>query len=266
MYQETVQVLWNKQVGSSYFRMGLSCNRGYEAAIPGQFVMLRFVDQISPLLRRPFSVHRLVSENNVSIGIELLYKVVGAGTHQLSSCRIGDRLDVLGPLGRGFTISETYQRIFIAAGGIGVAPMVFLADVLNQRKVDFSQVHLFLGGRSTDDVLCKDAFSGCGASVCTTTDDGSEGDQCLITSPLEIEVERLRPDIIYACGPMDMLKCVIGIAETHSVPCEISIETAMACGIGVCLGCAVERQDSSGKYLHACLDGPVFDASEINLI
>jgi dihydroorotate dehydrogenase electron transfer subunit len=82
---------------------------------------------------------------------------------------------------------------------------------------------------------------------------------------LEVELEQRRPDIIYACGPMDMLKCVIGIAENHSIPCEISVETEMACGIGVCLGCAVENSHTSGRYLHACLDGPVFNAGAIKL-
>jgi len=174
-------------------------------------------------------------------------------------------LNVLGPLGRGFTVSNDYERIFIAAGGIGVAPMVFLADVLKKNGFDLTQVHLFLGGRSKEDVLCSEIFSGIGVSVCTTTDDGTEGDQCLVTSPLEVQVAALKPDIIYACGPLEMLKCVIGIAENHSIACEVSIETAMACGIGVCLGCAVENSDVSDGYLHACLDGPVFNASAIKL-
>ena len=265
MYQETARVLWNKQIGSEYFRIGLSCKQGFASSIPGQFVMLRVVDHIAPLLRRPFSIHRFIRDKDVTTGIELLYKVVGEGTQKLSFCRSGDSLNILGPLGRGFTVSNDYERIFIAAGGIGVAPMVFLADVLNQRNFDLTRVHLFLGGRSKEDILCKEVFSSLGISVCTTTDDGTEGDQCLVTSPLEVEVEALKPDIIYACGPLEMLKCVIGIAENHSIPCEVSIETAMACGIGVCLGCAVENRKSCEKYLHACMDGPVFNAREINL-
>jgi len=265
MYQETVRVLWNKQIGTSYFHMGLSCYHGYGAAMPGQFVMVRFPDQITPLLRRPFSIHRLITEGDTTTGIELLYKAVGDGTRKLSLCKKGDFLDVLGPLGKGFSIEERFRRIFIAAGGIGVAPMVFLADVLRQKIGDLSGVRLFLGGRSKDDLLCKDVFLSAGISVCITTDDGSAGERCQVTGALEIDVKRIKPDIIYACGPVDMLKCVADIADTHQVGCEISIETAMACGIGACLGCVVENRRSAGKYLHACIEGPVFNTGEIRL-
>ena len=104
-----------------------------------------------------------------------------------------------------------------------------------------------------------------GINVHTTTDDGSAGDQCLVTHPVEIAIQDVRPDIMYACGPAEMLKCVLGFAEKYAVPCQVSIETMMACGVGACLGCAVEDRTGSGKYLHACLDGPVFDAQVISL-
>ena len=99
----------------------------------------------------------------------------------------------------------------------------------------------------------------------TTTDDGSAGDQCLVTHPLEIAVEQSAPDFIAACGPMEMLACIIGIAEKYAVPCQVSIETMMGCGMGACLGCAVEARDSRDRYLHACLDGPVFDADQLRI-
>jgi dihydroorotate dehydrogenase electron transfer subunit len=263
MHQQTARVLWNKQIGSSYYIIGLSCSQRYAYSIPGQFVMLRVANHAAPLLRRPFSIHRLIREGEAVTGIELLYKIVGEGTLKLSLLREGDQLDVLGPLGNGFSLSDDHASIFIVAGGIGVAPLVFLADVLKQDGFDFSRVHVFIGGRSKEDVLCSDIFSDLGLSVCTTTDDGSEGNQCLVTSPLEEQAAALKPDMIYACGPTGMLECVVGIAESHSIPCEISIETAMACGIGVCLGCAVESSHASGKYLHACVDGPVFNTRRI---
>ena len=265
MYQETVKVLYNHEVGPGYFRMGLTCHQGYAESTPGQFVMLRLPDRLSPLLRRPFSIHRLVRKGDGVCGIELLYKVVGEGTRHFSQCATGDDLDLIGPLGTGFAVSERYRRIFMAAGGIGVAPMLFLTDFLIEHHFDPKDATLFLGGRSKADLLCTETFRDLGVSVCTTTDDGSEGDQCLVTQPLESAVAGSPPDIVYACGPLDMLKCVIDMAEDHSVRCQISIETAMACGIGACLGCAVERRERAGKYLHACLDGPVFDTDQIRL-
>jgi len=262
-FQETVQVLWNRRLGSAYFHMGIRTDERYGASVPGQFVMLRLGDRKSPLLRRPFSIHRLVTKNERVIGIELLYKVVGEGTKILSSCREGDRLDMLGPLGNGFAVSDTRDTIYMAAGGIGIAPILFLSDDLLKKGFNLSRATLFLGGKSKADLLCKEIFAEMGITVHTTTDDGSEGDQCYVTHPLETAVNRQAPDIIYACGPVAMLKCVVGIAEHHLIPCQISMETTMACGIGVCLGCAVEPSGDDRKYLHACRDGPVFHADSI---
>jgi dihydroorotate dehydrogenase electron transfer subunit len=264
VYQENVEVLWNKQVGPVYYRIGLTCHRRYSNATPGQFIMLRFPDQVFPLLRRPFSIHRRIAPDKDITGIELLYKVVGEGTRKLSECQKGDVIDILGPLGNGFSFSAQYKRVYIVAGGIGVAPMLFLVSKLLENGVDPSECRIFLGGKSREDLLCKDDFAEIGVAVQVTTDDGTSGDQCFVTDPLELASKRRRPDIIYACGPMEMLNCVIHIAESNNIPCQISIETIMACGIGACLGCAVERKDNSGSYMHACLDGPVFDAHLLN--
>ncbi len=264
MYQENVEILWNKQVGPVYYRIGLTCHRGYSSATPGQFIMLRFPDLIFPLLRRPFSIHRRIASDEGITGIELLYKVVGEGTKKLSEYKKGDAVDILGPLGNGFSFSKHYKRVYIVAGGIGVAPMLYLVSTLLENGVEPSECQVFLGGKSKDDLLCKDDFAEIGVAVHVTTDDGSSGDQCFVTDPLEMASERRQPDIIYACGPMEMLNCVIHIAEKNNIPCQISIETTMACGIGACLGCAVERKDAFGSYMHACLDGPVFDARLLN--
>jgi len=136
MYQEKVKVLWNNRVGPECYRIGLKCHRGYSSAKPGQFIMLRFPGQIAPFLRRPFSIHRLITSDNHTAGIELLYKVVGEGTKKLSECKKGDFVDILGPLGNGFPFSGLYKRIFIVAGGFGVAPMLFVALTLQMNGVD----------------------------------------------------------------------------------------------------------------------------------
>ena len=124
--QHTVQVESNTPVGTGYFRIRVSCQDRYTKATPGQFVMVRLIDQIDPLLPRPFSIHRLIQKDGVATGIELLYKVVGKGTHELSLRQPGDYLDLTGPLGNGFTIPGKVGQIKIVAGGIGVAPMIFL--------------------------------------------------------------------------------------------------------------------------------------------
>ena len=265
MYQETVKVLWNKQIGAEYYRIGLTCDKGYSDATPGQFIMLTFPGRMSPLLPRPFSIHRIIKTQGCTEGIEILYKVVGEGTKMLSGHRKGDVVNILGPLGNGFIFSNRYKRIFIVAGGVGVAPMLFLATYLETKGTDPSECTVFLGGKSKDDLLCGDDFLRMGMKIQITTDDGSAGDRCFVTHPLEMTLEKYRPDIIYACGPLEMLKCVAGISEKHDVPCQVSIEAIMACGMGACLGCAVEGKAASENYMHACLDGPVFDVSRIKM-
>ncbi len=265
MFQERVKVLWNTLECSGYYRIGMQSNPGYSRAKPGQFVMVRFPDEVTPLLRRPFSIHRLILHQGRTAGIELLYKVVGTGTEKLSLSRKGDGLDLLGPLGTHFKIPENTRRVFIVAGGIGVAPMFFLSATLEKAGVDLTESRIFIGGRSRDDLLCMNDFISVGMrTVHLTTEDGSAGLRDLVTTPLERAVAERAPDRIYACGPLPMIRAVAKIARRYRAPCQVSIESLMACGLGACLGCAVEGADP-GKYLHACIDGPVFEADRLNL-
>jgi len=265
MIEHPAKVLWNKKIGPGCYKIGLTCSEYYSAAKPGQFIMLRLARQSDPLLRRPFSIHHLIISNGQAEGLELLYKVVGKGTAIMARQKPGDRVDILGPLGTGFIIPRQAKSIHVVAGGIGVAPMLFLVSQLYRDNFDFSNCRVFIGGRSKEDLLCRDDFVKLGLKVDATTDDGSAGDQCLVTHPLELAVDHNPPDMIVACGPMAMLACVIGIAEKHRIPCQVSIETMMACGMGACLGCAVDGRADQGRYLHACLDGPVFDAADLKL-
>ena len=262
---ERVEVLSNVRVGDGHYRIRLSCHRQYTGAVPGQFVMVRSSDRIEPLLPRPFSIHRLLKEKGSATAIELLYKVVGKGTQQLSRKRPGDYVDLTGPLGNGFVIPAGVQKVYIAAGGIGVAPIIFLLAYLREHKIDLAGVQVFIGARSKSEILCQKEISRLGVQVHTTTDDGSAGDKCLVTDPLDGAVAEKPPDIIYACGPQEMLTCVAGIADKHKVSCQISIETVMACGMGACLGCAVASRKHPDAYLHACLDGPVLDTLELKI-
>jgi len=260
MFLEKGQVLWNKKLCSSYFKLGLKLSGSFYDAKPGQFVMLRIDERIAPLLRRPFSVYRIIEGRK---GVEILYRVVGEFTGILSGIREGECVDILGPLGNGFSLPKKDSRVFIVAGGIGVAPLVFLCSYLIVEKgYDSSTIKVFLGARSKDDLLCRDDLSSLGLEVAITTDDGSEGETCMITSPVEAALKKARPDMIYACGPSGMMKCLSEMAGDYGVACQLSMETVMACGFGACLGCAVESKDAN-KYLHVCKDGPVFDSRDI---
>jgi dihydroorotate dehydrogenase electron transfer subunit len=264
IFQKEVEILHHVEVRPGYFRMGLAFPELAQIARPGQFVMVRVPGQQSPLLRRPFSVHNRLTDGNQVSGFELLYKVVGEGTTAMSEMVAGDVIDILGPLGNGFSNLEDMQNIFIVAGGIGVASLYYL--VLDLAQQGLAKPTVFLGGCSANDILCKEDIEASGAEVRITTEDCSLGEEGFVTLLVEKALESDRkPDMIYACGPQAMLKKLSDIAVSFNVPCQISLETVMACGFGVCLGCAVEKADNAGAYFHACTDGPVFDSQVVKI-
>jgi dihydroorotate dehydrogenase electron transfer subunit len=262
LLQKKVQISHHVQVGPGYFKMGLAFAELAQIARPGQFVMVKLPDQRMPLLRRPFSIHNRLVEKDEACGFELLYKVVGQVTRAMSEMKAGNVLDVLGPLGTGFSYPEGIRDAFLVAGGIGVAPLYYLAiDLAGHRDV---RSKVFLGGCSAEDILCQEDFESIGAEVFVTTEDCSLGDRGLVTQQVQTAVEGDgKPDMIYACGPHAMLKTLTDMAEAHDVPCQVSMETMMACGFGVCLGCAVKEAGKGEGYLHACTQGPVFDSRAI---
>jgi dihydroorotate dehydrogenase electron transfer subunit len=262
--QIQTEVLYNDALGAGFYLLGLGCREKPDKATPGQFVMIRVSPGYDPLLKRPFSIHRLKQDGN-RVTMELLYKAVGRGTRMLAQLSPGDQTEVIGPLGRGFKVPQNPGCIYIAAGGVGVAPMVFLADRWIANEYPPQNLKVFLGARNRQELICADQFRKYGLKVHLTTDDGSAGDQCLITDPLAVAVENSPPDQILACGPNPMLACVVGIAEAHGIACQISMEAHMACGVGACLGCAVPTSDQSPSYLHVCLNGPVFPADRVTL-
>lgn len=268
MNQQTAKVLWNKQVGPSYFRLGLSTDKSYLDAIPGQFVTLKIENGYDPLLRRPFSIHRLIprviaGDNKDVQGIEVLFKVVGRSTRQLSELKTEDPISILGPLGQGFAVQESHKDVILAAGGIGIAPLLFLAESLVEKGVDPSCCRVFIGGGTAGDLLCTDDFISLDMDTKTSTDDGSSGHKGLVTDLLEKAVDEKKPDVMFACGPHLMLEAVAGIANNRDIESQLSLETIMVCGIGACLGCAIKVEDNSDKYGHVCINGPVFDSKSV---
>jgi len=266
--RQIVNVLWNRSITPEVFCVGLSCQTGYSKAIAGQFVMVRPVDQISPLLGRPFSIYSLIKSDGVIIGIELLIKVVGKGTRLLSALKEGVPVSLLGPLGNGFDIHlndnrKKEARHFLVAGGIGVAPLVFLAETMIANGILPRQCELFVGGRSSTDLLGIEQCKNLEMRVHPVTEDGSIGAKGRVTAQVEAVIERRRPDRIYACGPWAMLAAMAEIAEAHRIPCQVSVETMMGCGMGVCLSCVVHSRDLAIPYRHACTEGPVMDTRSI---
>lgn len=265
-------VISNSEVSPGYFRMRLTAPSGMLDAHPGQFVMVKVRDAIDPLLRRPFGIFDLGRIPADFTGgcdqpyLEMLYRVVGKGTAMLSVLHQGDHLDILGPLGNGFVQGESSDDKILVGGGVGLAPLYFLAKQL----IASSRVRLFIGGRSKEDILCVTEFERLGVETYVATDDGTLGARGLVTEDLVRHLdESKRNSTIFACGPMPMLKAVASIARERKVPSQVSLEAYMACGMGACLGCVVkgrEHGEHHPDYRCVCKDGPVFDFMELQWI
>lgn len=218
---------------------------------PGQFVQVRCADTVAPLLRRPFSVHD-VSPHDGSVTI--LYREVGVGTRALSKLAPGAKLDVIGPLGRGFTLAGANP--VLVGGGIGVAPLLYLAKALAPRPVT-----ALVGGRTAADAPLAALLAAACREVILTTDDGSAGQRGVVTDVLPAVLSHRDGCIVYACGPRPMLMRVIDIADKFGLPCEVSLEQFMGCGVGLCRGCTCDMLKN--PCAKVCQDGPVFSREEV---
>jgi dihydroorotate dehydrogenase electron transfer subunit len=255
MFQENVEILSNQVIAPGYYKMIVSSPRIAKKMEPGQFLHVRCSENYSPLLRRPFSIHARLDNSSFA----LLYKVVGRGTETLSRCRSRDRLDVLGPLGRGFRISSNKGRVLIVAGGIGVAPFLFLAQTFKETGVEAT---LLLGAGTKDALLSVSDFKELGIKVLIATEDGTAGKKGYVSDIFEESLLAQNKPVttVYACGPREMLKRVAVISGIYGIPCQVSLEEAMACGVGACLSCVVL---TNSGYKKVCSDGPVFDGGEM---
>lgn len=259
-YYASVTVEENASCSRDVFRMKLHCSDISSHAEPGQFVMVRAAEKQSddPLLPRPFSVHW--SEQG---RFEILYKVVGRGTRAMAGLKPGEEIAAYGPLGKGFTInrSSTGEHLLIA-GGIGVAPLLFLAGKLKEALPE-ARLNVVMGARCAEEIVEARRFEELGAdSISFVTEDGSLGSKGMVTDLLKGYGPIEPGAMVYSCGPMPMLKAVSRWCKEKRLSCQISTETIMACGIGACLGCAIKSSDNDDdKYLHVCTDGPVFDST-----
>lgn len=219
---------------------------------PGQFVHLRIATGADFILRRPFSVHRADGET-----VEILYQVLGRGTRELAQAERNAAMDMIGPLGNGWRVSKGAAHALVVAGGLGAAPMGMLVERLSAAGV---AVTVAEGAPTRERVLARELFEANARRVEYATDDGSLGREGFVTSLVERLIADDRPDVVYACGPEPMQRIVAAQATAAGVPCQVSLERLMACGIGACLSCVVSTTEGRKR---ACVDGPVFDAAVV---
>lgn len=254
-YQEKATVTRIEQFANNNFRLTLHSPQIAASAKPGQFVMIRAGVGKDPLLRRPFSVHQTSSGGR----IQIYFKVVGRGTEILAQVKKDQELSVLGPLGRGFRLKLDAPAIIIG-GGLGIAPMLFLAKENCRLKKKCADDLIILGAREKNELEhLLDDFKRLGLRLLIATDDGSLGHHGLVTELMPLTSSS--GCIVYACGPEPMMAGVNMICKPLGIPCQVSVESVMACGMGACLGCSRPAKD--GTYTHVCLNGPVYDAEDL---
>ena len=265
IYNIKVKILTKEEVVPNIFLVKLLAPSVTQEALPGQFIHIKCSTDHYPLLRRPLSIHRIDKEKGE---IYILFQVVGEGTKLLAQRKVGDNLDILGPMGNGFNIYPESKKIMIIGGGIGVAPLLALCEEsIRQGK----EVQVLIGALKKELVIGEESFKILGAKVDVATDDGSYQYKGLVTDLLErIIKEGWLADQVFACGPKPMLKKISEIALQANINCQVSLEERMACGIGACLGCVCkikikDKKEDKIKYefKRICVDGPVFEGSEV---
>ncbi len=258
MIQAKRQITLNESLGADIYRLSIQAPEIAATAQAGQFIMVKTGVGFDPLLRRPFSIHQTEGDE-----IQILFKRLGKGTTLLSKLAAGQQLDILGPLGNAFTLQE--GPCCLIGGGMGVAPLLFLAQTMRSRGIT---PHILLGARNKAELMAfLPAFQALDGSLRYATDDGSMGQRGFIIEalPALLAEDNKAKWQVYSCGPYPMMRAVAAICQ-HKWPCQVSMETMMACGISACLGCTITARNTNrkgGKYLHVCQDGPVFAAEQI---
>jgi len=267
----TARIVDHHEVVKNHFLMTLKVPIDFQTAVPGQFVMIRVKGREDPFLHRPFSINLLTSHGTETF-MGILYKVIGKGTTIFSRLKKDEELYVMGPLGNGFDMPPNRKKIAIVAGGIGVAPLSFLAEYLN-RQASFSEegieeIVCYLGAPTSQLLLDRKRLEHACSKLMISTDDGSEGYHGTVAKLFQNHIDSYAENdsIIFCCGPYPMMTGVAEIMKKYSIPCQVSIEERMACGIGACLGCAVRVKSHGSRphYMTVCKDGPVFDINDVS--
>lgn len=275
----------NARLARDTFRVRIHCPEIARTIVPGQFLMLRLAGHNDPLLGRPLALYdTTLDEHGEPASVDVVYLVLGKMTGRLSHFRPGQTLDVWGPLGNGFEPAPV-EHLIMVAGGIGQTPFLALAQEALGRRTYGSpprpagraaQVTFCYGVRSREFLAGVEDFRRLGVDVRISTDDGSAGHHGFVTQLLEQvllqkrrtterEQQERQPCRIVCCGPEPMMAAVAQVAQTAGVPCQVSLETPMACGLGICFSCVAKIRDAEGRvdYRRTCVEGPVFDAARV---
>lgn len=259
-YNQKCKITKKEFLKEDICKITIASNEIAKEAKPGQFLEIRVVDNIEPLLRRPISIYN-ADENKGEV--EFIFQLKGKGTNLLAERNEGDLLDIMGPLGHGTFNFEGYKNIAIIGGGIGIFPLHELSKRAKNAGINSK---IYIGFRNKDLVILEDEFKKVCEELILATDDGSYARSGFAINFLKEDIKKNKPDCIYACGPLPMLKAVQALAKEENIPCQISLEERMACGIGVCLGCAVKYVGKDNvNYKHVCKNGPVFNATDVEI-
>jgi len=256
-YNGNVTIAWNNRIAEGIYEMALHCPEAdLTGFVPGQFAQIGIPSHAELILKRPISIHAADAETHI---VTLIYQVRGKGTHALAEMPAGSQLQAILPLGHGFDLRLEHKTVFLVGGGMGVAPLA----AVTKRWPDRQYVAL-LGYRCEDAAYCTDSFCSCSKKV--ASDDGSIGEQGLVTTLVETALKEITPDVVLACGPAPMLRALKGILSPQGIRAQFSMEERMGCGFGACAVCACAVQTADGMdYKKACVDGPVFDMDEVVL-
>lgn len=251
--QKQFPILRTECLAKDIHELTVDCPELVCQAVPGQFVNIR----TSHTLRRPISICNFDKEKGT---LRLVVKAQGKGSDEICRMRPGDTIDLLGPLGNGFDVTDPTRKAVVVGGGIGAAPMLGTAAAYG------ANCTAILGFRDSADVILEKDFAALGCKVLLCTDNGTRGFHGFTTQMLENYLKENHVDIIHTCGPKPMMKGVKEIAAKYGVRCQISMDERMACGIGACLGCAckTKKEDGSSTYSHVCKHGPVFEAEQLD--
>ncbi len=252
--QNKYEIIKKREIADGIFDFTVHCEEVASISEPGQFVHISVPGYF---LRRPISICEIDKEKGT---IRLVVQVRGKGTEAMSHLNEGEKMDLLGPLGNGFSISEDNDSVILIGGGIGTPPMLELARIYGEKATAIT------GFRTKPLSILSEDFKNTGAKLIECTDDGTLGRKGFVTDALLEEIKNQKPKMVYACGPMIMLKGISEVCRENGIECEISLEERMACGVGACLGCAVKlNRDGNEFYGHVCKDGPVFSSKEVVL-
>jgi len=263
LIQQMAEILNHRKLGDEYHSLTIVAPEIAEVAKPGQFVNLRPPTDRSYLLRRPFSIFRVNRRGNVAATVEVVFDIRGPGTAALAAMRRHEPIDIVGPIGRSFTIPKTQHSCLLVGGGVGATPLFFLGEELQNAG---KRVDILWGAATASRLVAPIEAKRLGAVAAFTTDDGSEGHHGLITEVLGEMIQRCGTEVIYTCGPRQMMASVTKIALEFGIPAQVAMEELMGCGIGVCMTCVtpVWNRDGTGiANVRTCVDGPVFNGARI---